>query len=227
MRTTSQLMAALLTLSFTACQSATDEDGPVCADMQIQSTKLNPYQDEKPHVGATAVTSTGVAVPGVTVQFSTSNPAVATVDQNGEVTPRNPGSAIITASAPCGPGGAMVSASITIVVRPSTERWNGTWDGSFTGSVAGPAFNGPINGAVAFTANNGNIVLTQPTSGTGTIGANGSASFAGSLNGGLCTWTGTFRSDLFSSDGTWSCTGQVSGSGTWFAKEKTRAPYSF
>lgn len=219
------LVSLSLGLLTAACESGTDPDQPVCADLQIESTNTNPYTDETSTVGATAVTSTGVPVQGVAIFFTSSQPAVAEVDRNtGRVLPKNPGTTQITANAPCGPGGAMVTRSITITVRPAASRFDGNWTGNYSGNISGPGYNGPISGGVEFTVRNGNITMTAPTAGTGVIASNGSTSFAGSLNGGSCTWTGTFASNTYSSGGTWACSGQVSGGGSWTAREKGRAP---
>jgi hypothetical protein len=96
---------------------------------------------------------------------------------------------------------------------PSVVQFDGRYEGSYSGDASG---------AVLFIVSNGVITVTEPTSGTGTVGSNGSASFGGSLAGGdgiQCSFSGVFQAinGVATATGGWGCVGQGSASGSWQA----------
>jgi hypothetical protein len=75
---------------------------------------------------------------------------------------------------------------------------------------------------VAYSVSNGQLRLTEPGDGSGTVDGSGAATFGGKVNLGIgvdCTFRGNFQTGAAS--GTWSCSGSgSSGSGNWNAQRQ-------
>jgi hypothetical protein len=109
--------------------------------------------------------------------------------------------------------------------NPAAARFDGAWAGSFSGAADVPGGPQDIGGAVAFVADDGVVVVDQPSAGSGTIAADGRTTFAGSTSiGGLpvtCTFTGTLRTIGAMSPGTCRCSSLAGGAtGTWTAARR-------
>lgn len=110
--------------------------------------------------------------------------------------------------------GKFSTAMLTVNPAQAVSVFNGAYTGNYsgTGSVSGP-----VSGTVTATANNGVVTVTSPAAGSGTVAANGSATFGVVLAGGTsCTFTGTLVASGASvtGSGTFSCTGPTI-SGNW------------
>jgi hypothetical protein len=95
-----------------------------------------------------------------------------------------------------------------------------TFDGSYVGRYTGRLGGSTVSDVVIFSVSNGVITVREPVAGTGTVNASGSATFAGSLPGTDCSFTGAFTSQsstIVNASGTWTCSGSGGGSGTWSA----------
>ena len=88
---------ALAALTFTACDASTGPDGSIFKiDMFAASPVLNVGQTTR--VVASPTNAGGRLIEGRTITFSSSTPAVATVDGNGLVTALAGGTTTITAT---------------------------------------------------------------------------------------------------------------------------------
>ena len=101
---------------------------------------------------------------------------------------------------------------------PSVAQYDGNYRGGYSGSFGGT----PVNGPVAYSVSNGQLALTEPGDGTGTVDGSGSAAFGGKANLGIgvdCTFKGTFQGGA--ANGTWACSGGgFSGTGNWNAQRQ-------
>ena len=111
--------------------------------------------------------------------------------------------------------------------QPVTNPFAGSYTGSYSGSGTVNGVTYPANGSVAFTVdNNGQIIVSDPGSGQGTVSAVGHATIAGAGGvGGVensdYAFTGTFvlvGGGGASASGGWTATfAGGSGSGSWEA----------
>lgn len=105
---------------------------------------------------------------------------------------------------------------------PAAGLFDGTYTGSYSGTVSGFGVSAPVSGAVQFTVSGNTVTVTVPSSGSGTIENDGTATFSptgGSVAGAV--FSGVFS--LVSGGGvaasggwTYSQSGVI-GSGTWSA----------
>jgi hypothetical protein len=101
----------------------------------------------------------------------------------------------------------------------------GKYDGSYHGTYDGAFAGDPATGSVAFSVANGDITVTDPGQGSGSVDSSGSATFSGSLGVAnvSCKFVGAFRSASGAqqgahASGSWSCSGSgQTGKGTWSA----------
>lgn len=174
-------LSLLLMWALTACGS-TDVQ-PTCEGVRLETTSINPRIGEAAHVGARGVTQGGVTTEGSTFAWVSSDPAIAIVDQRGQVTPLRPGTTTITVTCTNGAAGVPPSASVQITVRPPLVRLliqrAGTGNGFITTDPAGddhedgttvvitatPAEGSVLNGFSGPCVRNGNtcsVVMTYP-----------------------------------------------------------------
>ena len=124
------------------------------ASVMISATSTNPRVGEVTHVSATPVDEGGVQIQGVTCSFTSSAPAIASVDAiSGAVTAVAAGTAVITAT--CGGK----ASQITLTVRPPlvtlTLLTAGTGSGAITASPAGGSYDLGTQVTITATANAG------------------------------------------------------------------------
>jgi hypothetical protein len=106
-------VALLPFLALTACGEGTppvDPQGSAVASVEVTAPAATVAVGETMQLGATPRSRGGAAVPGVTVAWSSSNEAVATVSARGQVTAVAPGQATIRAAA----GGRTGETTITV-----------------------------------------------------------------------------------------------------------------
>jgi hypothetical protein len=106
---------------------------------------------------------------------------------------------------------------------PANNKYDGSYHGTYSGSFAGDS----AKGAVAFSVVNGNMTVTDPGHGAGSVDYSGATTFSGSL--GLakitCKFVGNFKSSTSKkhgahASGSWSCAGMgQTGKGTWSADQ--------
>ncbi len=104
---------------------------------------------------------------------------------------------------------------------PAKNKYDGSYHGTYSGSFA----SNPANGSVVFSVANGDITVTDPGEGKGSVDSSGSATFSGSLGVAdvTCKFVGAFQSASRApqgahASGSWSCTGSgQTGKGTWSA----------
>ena len=112
-------------------------------------------------------------------------------------------------------------ASTVFGQAPAKNKYDGSYHGMYDGAFAGD----PAKGSVAFSVADGDITVTDPGQGTGTVDSSGSAAFSGSLGVAnvSCKFVGAFRSASGAqpgahASGSWSCAGSgQTGKGTWSA----------
>jgi hypothetical protein len=112
-------------------------------------------------------------------------------------------------------------ASTVFGQAPAKGKYDGSYHGTYDGAFAGD----PATGSVAFSVANGDITVTDPGQGSGSVDSSGSATFSGSLGVAnvSCKFIGAFRSASGASQGahasgSWSCSGSgQTGKGTWSA----------
>lgn len=107
----------------------------------------------------------------------------------------------------------------TTVAR-GAGAFDGLWSGTFSGTLGGQ----PAAGGVSAVVTDDIIKVTSPVNGSGTVSPQGAVQVTGAL-GGLgvdCTYTGVLVVPPPGSttppsvrSGAWTCTGPVSGAGTW------------
>lgn len=100
---------------------------------------------------------------------------------------------------------------------PGVAQYDGNYRGSYSGTFGGA----PTSGPVAYSVSNGQLRLTEPGDGSGTVDASGSANFGGKGNvgGADCSFRGAFQGGTAS--GTWTCSGGgLTGSGNWSAQRQ-------
>jgi hypothetical protein len=119
----------------------------------------------------------------------------------------------------CGGRGA-ATPDYEFTIQSTARQYDGSYAGSFSGDFAGP-----VDGRVAFTVNNGDILVSAPGPGSGSVSGSGSATFSGSgtSQGVACQFSGGFRlsGSAASAGGNWSCTnGRQRGAGTWTAARR-------
>jgi hypothetical protein len=158
-------------------------------------------------VGGAAVVAGGIAVASKG-SSSASSPAATTATTT--VTTTTTTSTSTTTS---------TISTTTTTVPSGVQRFDGSYRGSYSGTFDGIAVDGPA----AFTVSSGNINVTEPGSGGGSVDASGSANFSGRLDvgGGVnCSFRGTFQTQgtLATASGSWSCSGNGTGSGNWNAQ---------
>lgn len=158
-------------------------------------------------VGGAAVVAGGIVV---AKGSSSASPAPATMTTTTPPTTTSTTSTSTTTT---------TSSTTTTTAPSSVERFNGSYRGSFSGTFEGQSVSGPA----AFTVSNGNINVTEPGSGGGSVDASGSANFSGRLDvgGGVnCNFRGTFQTQgtLATASGSWNCSGNGTGSGNWNAQ---------
>ncbi|MGC2185494.1 MAG: hypothetical protein WA637_19660 [Terriglobales bacterium] len=104
---------------------------------------------------------------------------------------------------------------------PASSKYDGSYQGTYDGAFAG----NPAKGSVAFSVAKGDITVTDPGAGTGSVDSSGSATFSGSLGVAdvTCKFVGSFQSSRrvqqgAHASGSWSCAGSgQTGKGTWSA----------
>jgi hypothetical protein len=107
---------------------------------------------------------------------------------------------------------------------PAKGKYDGSYHGMYNGSFAG----NPATGPVAFSVANGDITVTEPGQGTGTVDSSGATTFSGSLGMGniTCKFVGTFQLSTGKqqgahASGSWSCSGAgQTGKGKWSADQQ-------
>jgi hypothetical protein len=112
-------------------------------------------------------------------------------------------------------------ASTVFGQAPAKGKYDGSYHGTYDGAFAGD----PATGSVAFSVANGDITVTDPGQGSGSVDSSGSATFSGSLGVAnvSCKFVGAFRSASGAqqgahASGSWSCSGSgQTGKGTWSA----------
>jgi hypothetical protein len=112
-------------------------------------------------------------------------------------------------------------ASTVFGQAPAKGKYDGSYHGTYDGAFAGD----PATGSVAFSVANGDITVTDPGQGSGSVDSSGSATFSGSLGVAnvSCKFIGAFRSASGApqgahASGSWSCSGSgQTGKGTWSA----------
>ena len=112
-------------------------------------------------------------------------------------------------------------ASTVFGQAPAKGKYDGSYHGTYDGAFAGD----PATGSVAFSVANGDITVTDPGQGSGSVDSSGSATFSGSLGVAnvSCKFVGAFRSASGAqqgahASGSWSCSGSgQTGQGTWSA----------
>ena len=107
---------------------------------------------------------------------------------------------------------------------PANNKFDGAYHGTYSGTFAGDT----AEGSVAFTVANGDMTVTDPGQGTGSVDYSGATTFSGSL--GLakitCKFVGDFKSSTGKkhgahASGSWTCTGMgQTGKGTWSADQQ-------
>lgn len=162
-------------------------------------------------VGGAAVVAGGIAVAskGGSSGSTASSPAATTATTTVTTTTSTTSTTTTTSTI----------STTTTTVPGGVGRFNGSYRGSYSGTFEGI----PVNGPAAFTVSNGNINVTEPGSGGGSVDASGSANFSGRLDvgGGVnCNFRGTFQTQgaLATASGSWNCSGNGSGSGNWNAQ---------
>ena len=112
-------------------------------------------------MGATGVTAGGVPVQGSTFLWVSSNPAVATVDQQGRLTAVSEGTTTITVFCTNAAGGAVVSSTAIINVRPGLVRLvlntTGTGSGTLSSSPPGSEFESGTRVDITATPGQGSV----------------------------------------------------------------------
>ena len=116
--------------------------------------------------------------------------------------------------------------SVSPTPRPTPNAaasgFDGEWSGSFSGTAEVGGSTQAIQGTIAFVADDGVVTVSRPSSGAGTIAADGATRFSGSTTvSGLpvtCTFTGTLRTSGAMAPGECRCTSLAgSANGTWTA----------
>jgi hypothetical protein len=100
---------------------------------------------------------------------------------------------------------------------PGVAQYDGNYRGAYSGTFGGA----PVSGPVAYSVSNGQLSLTEPGGGSGTVDASGSANFGGKGNvgGADCSFRGNFQGGTAS--GTWTCSGGgLTGNGNWNAQRQ-------
>jgi hypothetical protein len=91
---------------------------------------------------------------------------------------------------------------------PNTDQFDGDYMGSYSGMATDSEGSFPVSGSVALTVSNGEISVTEPGSGSGTLTADGSGTFAAATGGGFgCDFGGDFFTSpegVFAG-GSWTC----------------------
>jgi hypothetical protein len=119
----------------------------------------------------------------------------------------------------------MFAVGLTVFSQaPAKGKYDGSYHGMYNGSFAG----NPATGPVAFSVANGDITVTEPGQGTGTVDSSGATTFSGSLGMGniTCKFVGTFQLSTGKqqgahASGSWSCSGAgQTGKGKWSADQQ-------
>lgn len=196
-RTLLPISCSLLFALF-ACGGGEPTAPPPVDHVTMTSTNTNPRVGQTASVGATPVNAGGVAIPGVTCTFTSSAPAIASVNRtSGQVAALSPGEAIITAT--CGDK----SASITITVRPDTA----TLTLNKLGAGSGALFATPAG----LTYDVGTVVTITATASLGSVFDGWGGACGGTPIGSACTLT---------------MTSDMTASGTFLPSETFSGPYS-
>ncbi|MCE9635887.1 MAG: hypothetical protein K8T90_09295 [Planctomycetes bacterium] len=95
--------------------------------------------------------------------------------------------------------------------KPEASRFNGTWTGTFTGTASEKGGTRQVFGPVEFTVTNGQIRISEPGDGVGSISGTGRSRFSGG-SGGIASATYRFQG-LFVQF----VVGGMSASGNWTA----------
>lgn len=107
---------------------------------------------------------------------------------------------------------------------PAKSKYDGSYRGTYSGSFAGE----PATGSVAFSVASGDMTVTDPGQGAGSVDSSGAATFSGSLGVAeiKCKFVGIFQSSTGKpqgarASGSWSCAGmEETGKGTWSANQR-------
>ena len=120
--------------------------------------------------------------------------------------------------------GMFAAGPIALAHAPTNSKYDGSYHGTYSGTFAGNA----AMGAVAFSVVNGDMKVTDPGQGAGSVDYSGATTFSGSL--GLakitCKFVGDFKSSTGKkhgahASGSWTCTGMgQTGKGTWSADQQ-------
>ena len=184
--------------------------GPQIAGLTLASSSTT----SSGFVQATVTLSGGAPAGGLTVALSASS-TLATIPATLTI-PAGSASASFTVNAGSVTSAQMVTLAATyqgkfstavLTVNPAqtVNVFNGTYTGTYTGTEG--------SGPVAATINNGAVTVISPAAGSGTVTANGSATFGAILAGGTtCNFTGTLVASgaAVTGSGTFSCTAQPS-----------------
>ena len=187
--------AAFVFLSLVAACGGTDAP-PAVASVQMTTTNSNPRVGEATNITAKAVNDGGVEVPGVACTFSSSAPAVASVNAtSGAVSALSVGTAVITAA--CGGRANTITLTIRPLLRTLTTTKTGGGSGAVFGTPAGGSYDDGTSVTVTASAIAGSVFTgwSGACAGTGacvilmnadrSVTANFEINFAG-------TWTGTW-----------------------------------
>jgi hypothetical protein len=180
---------------------------------QVKSVSLSPSQTAPgTSVQGTVLLSGPAPPPGVTVTLASSSAAVTV--PSSVIIPAGSTSATFTITVgAASPTTVTVTATLggtsdQIVLAVNQSPYNGSYTGSYTA--------GANSGTVTATINNGTLTITSPSSGTGTITANGQIAFGVVVAGAKsCNFNGqlTINGTSVIGSGTFVCSG--GGSGTW------------
>lgn len=152
-----RLLAVLPAFATLAVSCADSTQPPQVASVQMMTTYSNPRVGEATTVSATPVNEGGVQVPGVTCTFTSSAPAVATVDPNaGSVAALSVGATGITATC------SGVTNTVTITVRPRLVQLTLNSAGDGAGSILawppnGTGYDEGTTVTITATANSGSM----------------------------------------------------------------------
>ncbi len=120
--------------------------------------------------------------------------------------------------------GMFAAGPIASAHAPANSKYDGSYHGTYSGTFAGDS----ATGSVAFSVANGDMSVTDPGQGTGSVNFSGATTFSGSLGFGkiTCKFVGNFKSaggkkHRAHASGSWTCAGMgETGKGTWSADQQ-------